>query len=376
MSLTNRYVSVAGDGDSSGDSEENAWTLEEAVAGYAAGQHIWIKAGTYTLNNAGTLDMDVDAGDATPVIWEGYTTTIGDGGRATFRGTNGTYAAWLTISGKYNYVSGIDIAKSNLNMVVTISGNGSMLLNSKVENTYSGSTHASYGVYCDATYASVVGCHVIRNNTSSTFVAGAAAIYCSKYTHVSGCLIESPTVGIGTAAGRCITIKGNLIIGPDSGTNAGIYTTPPYSNVGYPIIENNTIHGFSTGMALTGGDNTRSGFTPVINNIISTATTGIALDKPSTLVLGIMLKNNAFYDCTTETDVGNAIELDSISLTADPFEDESTGDYRINDTAGGGALCRNVGTGLFFGSDTYRPDLGALARVPASGGNVIVIEDN
>lgn len=81
------YVDGAvGSDDNDGDApgEGNAWaTIDKAMNTVAAGEKVWVKASaTYTENpiidTAGVL--------ASPIAFEGYTTTPGDGGRATVVG--------------------------------------------------------------------------------------------------------------------------------------------------------------------------------------------------------------------------------------------------------------------------------------------------
>jgi hypothetical protein len=80
------YVSAATGSDAdSGLTEALAWlTVDKAMNTVTAGDKVWVKAdGNYaelvTIDTAGTA--------TTPIVFEGYTTTPGDGGRATITGS-------------------------------------------------------------------------------------------------------------------------------------------------------------------------------------------------------------------------------------------------------------------------------------------------
>lgn len=72
----------------------NAWeTIDKAMNTVAAGDKVWIKASadyvtTSTIDTAGTATA--------PIVYEGYTTTTGDGGKCTIDGTDNTLASGIT----------------------------------------------------------------------------------------------------------------------------------------------------------------------------------------------------------------------------------------------------------------------------------------
>ena len=125
MAFTNRYVTVSGAGARNGTSEANAWTIDEALAGYTAGHRVYVKGGTHTAtatSNIVNLTRSGQSGTRTaPVVWEGYTTTPGDlapGGmpviycnNAKFNMDSGTVGVWsmrrVKILGNRDYTVGI-----------------------------------------------------------------------------------------------------------------------------------------------------------------------------------------------------------------------------------------------------------------------------
>lgn len=60
-----------------------------------------------------------------------------------------------------------------------------------------------------------------------------------------------------------------------------------------------------------------------------------------------------------------------ITLTANPFVNSAVDDYRLNNTAGGGALLRGVGYAYTFGFADYR-DIGAIQHQDSGGGSATV----
>ncbi len=77
MAWSEKYVSVAGAGAHDGTTEANAWTFAEAIAAYAAGDRVNVKAGTYALG-AGDAAFATAGTTTAPVWFRGYNTAIGD----------------------------------------------------------------------------------------------------------------------------------------------------------------------------------------------------------------------------------------------------------------------------------------------------------
>lgn len=72
----------------------------------------------------------------------------------------------------------------------------------------------------------------------------------------------------------------------------------------------------------------------------------------------------AIFNCASDGTLGGKAEMNeymtrnSITLTADPFVDAANYDFRLNNTAGGGALLRNAGYSFWPFSTTSYHDLG------------------
>ncbi len=73
------------------------------------------------------------------------------------------------------------------------------------------------------------------------------------------------------------------------------------------------------------------------------------------------------------TDGNEALDLDAITLTADPFTNAASGDFSPNNTAGGGALLKAAALGV-FGQAVNNFDVGAVQHSdPAGGGGAAYI---
>lgn len=85
--MSTYYVSAATGNDAdSGATEALAWlTIDKAMNTVIAGDKVWVKADG---NYAELATVDTVGTPTAPVVFEGYTTTTGDGGRATITGSS------------------------------------------------------------------------------------------------------------------------------------------------------------------------------------------------------------------------------------------------------------------------------------------------
>jgi len=83
--------------------------------------------------------------------------------------------------------------------------------------------------------------------------------------------------------------------------------------------------------------------------------------------VGAAIISNAFGNMT-DSSAGitgwgtNIADIDNVDLTADPFVDASSGDFRLNGVSGGGASCMSVATPTTYSglSFTSKQDIGAV----------------
>ena len=82
------------------------------------------------------------------------------------------------------------------------------------------------------------------------------------------------------------------------------------------------------------------------------------------LLSGCGLFNCASGNNTSgRTDGNETFDINAITLTEDPFVDAANGNFSLNNAAGGGALCRQLGIGI--PGQTPKPSVGAMEFVPA-----------
>lgn len=84
---------------------------------------------------------------------------------------------------------------------------------------------------------------------------------------------------------------------------------------------------------------------------------------------------NAYRSNTSGQANGITQGANEVTLTADPFTNASSGDYTLNDTAGGGAACKAVGgpseVGLITGTRSNNIDIGAHQSAAGAGGGLL-----
>lgn len=79
------YISTSGSNAAAGTSEGTSWlTIDKGMNTVVAGDKVWVKAGTY----AELVTIDTVGTNVAPIVFEGYTTTTGDGGQATITGSS------------------------------------------------------------------------------------------------------------------------------------------------------------------------------------------------------------------------------------------------------------------------------------------------
>lgn len=175
--MTVYYVDVLNGSDAaSGLSELLAWeTLEKAANTVAAGDKVWVEnTGTYEAedgSSSAVMAIDTVGGYSTPVVFEAYDATPGDGGIVEIDGTTNTldYCITATVSGTSCYVfkgfvftgatgSGVNITNLSYNFFENCSfennggagfvGNvGNKFLNCRFyANGNAGINHGSYGM--------------------------------------------------------------------------------------------------------------------------------------------------------------------------------------------------------------------------------------
>lgn len=299
-----------------------------------------------------------------PLVFQGYTSSYGDLGRATIDGgTTGPSYTLLTLA-----ASGV---AHTLVVDMIFKDNGetgsSVLVDMSLDSR-----------------AGVARC-VFRGSRSSGCRAF-RAIRCEAY----GNNLSNTSSKGGFEATFPGALFSDCISHDNTGTNsAGFYSQQAGTNFVNCIADTNGGNGFRINNASghvfkncvaynngsQGIEQLTSSGVMLIDNCILDDNGGYGIQLSGNGMLG-MLNNNAFFSNTSgETNnVGGSQVSGSVTLTGDPFLDPANGDFRLNNTAGAGADCRGDGNGTFtqtaasYAGTVGFPDIGAAQHQDSGGG--------
>jgi hypothetical protein len=187
-----------------------------------------------------------------------------------------------------------------------------------------------------------------------------------------GCYVHDRN-GVGIAGANSPTVI-SCVVANCSGD--GIQMT------GSGVAFNNTVYGCG-GNGINRTDSQGKSY-PILNNILaSNGGYGIVFGTAAGTRAALQTDGNAFYNNTSGTRLngndttvnpqnasGAYVNARDKILTASPFVNAATADFRLNNTTGGGALCRGTGVpttwpGLAVSGYT---DFGAIEHQDAGGG--------
>ena len=307
-----------------------------------AGNHIWIKAGTYTIsvstaNVSGGIINDTTGGASTSNAswWAGYGTVRGDLAARPLLQVAATGVITITLfalSSSSCYVENISVdgqSKSNIRGFNAIGPNLAFIRCRAINCTNNAfNLPTGYALLCEASACSATFAYFSAGNTGRF-------LYCSADNCTSGGFLNTGiTIG-------CIA---------SNNTGPGITSTGnPTAIIGCTAY-NNTQDGISV-----------SGQSFIIN-CLSCNNGGYGFSNVGPDADAALILNCAGYNNTS----GNNQFLRTegfVTLTVDPFVGKSVGNYALNNTANGGALCRAAGlSGAFPGlsSTTGYQDIGAV----------------
>ena len=343
MAITEKYFNPDLDtGLNDGTSEANAWRTWADIV-FTAGERVNAKNPTAPFQPGASISAAVSASDTQPVLFRGYSSTIGDKTKFQFDMEANT----LTVSGDANTFYDIDATGTSISQVINLTGDLAYLYRSKVVNT---GTTANNHYAVNTADASVVDCYLETNGTDHTSGSESVALNFARGSALR-CIIVSTAVGIKTAIGfRAASITDCLVYEKGILGDAGIVVTG-YASGGFMQISGNTIDNFVDGIEIIGVDTLSGAVEPLIisGNLITNCTTGIANTDSGVRSTTIHINDCFFYNNTTDTDLDDVAILGKTSLTVDPYTDSSTDDYTLNNTASGGADVRDalqIGAGI------------------------------
>lgn len=379
MAWSDHYVTDSGsDTYANSTNISTPCSLATAIANYAAGDRINIKAGTYTL--AGAITFATAGTSTAPVWWRGYKTTPGDldtagGSRIpvtdlpkidadtatdqvivtanyqTFSNINIT-SVCTSAGGALSCSSGAGIRFIRCSILNTAANSGARAVSTGTSNVFLGcyfqaTTTAGYCVYA-ANEATIYGCQ---------FVGGATSIY--RNNGLGG------TVAFCTASGFTTAFYEN-----DNGT-----ITSRFYNC--TIYGGGATSGFLVSASLT------SGYITIVNCIIGGVVNGIN-NSSGVDTFNILSVNNQFYDCTNNLvgiTEGATVGADYLAALfnfdndTDPWVNKATANFNLST---GAAACSTAYPGAFDSPNgtaimTGYPDIGAVRHVDPSGGTTVTV---
>lgn len=315
----------------------NAWaTIDKAMNTVVAGEKVWIKASaTYNENPA------IDAGHVgtlvSPIVFEGYTTVPGDGGRAVITGeiqdttTGRLYFVFKNFdvsneagagSGRCVMLEGTTVTWKNC----VFHDNTALSLVSVGYFQFFESCEFNDGVGdgCVCGTAVFVGCKFYRNSLnaidSESFLA---CVFCEFFSNGSVAIDGAPVNDIPLVVVNC-TIVGN------DGTTTGILKNT--ANQGGVVVVNNIVYDCVTGM-----------------------TWGGHADYP-----GFGISRNNLVNSNTEDYVGGAYTSEGEVTGAPQFADEGNNDYSL----ASGSPARGAGFDLEGNTDIGAHQSAGAGEVP------------
>lgn len=354
--MSTYYVdNVLGDDSNLGTSEGagNAWqTIAKATSIITAGDTAYVKKNVGTPYSIGAAITFTNSGLNAGINLVGYGVTPGDKVQALLNGGSST-----------NYCFDVN-SKGNIHIrnfeIYDFTSVGLYVRNS-------GSTHSSYenlkihdcvnyGVLCGTGY------HVIRYCEIYGVTNGIYGSNFDPWLVMSNYIHDCTGVGIGSDTNNCFN---NRIV------NNIIHTCPIgvvlAGSGAENVIKYNTIDGSTTAAIRLGNSGSSKALNTTIirYNLITNSAIGIDdVDTPNTLYGMIDIDWNAYYLVTTPANGVLSQGSNAITCLVAPYTDLSTHDFSLNNTATGGASCRQAEDVVGLSDDneigTSYLDVGAL----------------
>ncbi len=310
--------------------------LGEALANAVTDdQKTWIQSGTYTVS---TSTANVSGGTLVLPAFtrheiEGYGATRGDGGTPPVIVAGAiTSAVLITLKGdRYNDPQIIRNVKVDGNSVTTIDGisGGTSYFGSKAIECVA--------VNCRYGFTGKLVCLRCEGSDNSYSFYNSNNIRCSSkrassygyygYLYCEGCVSSADQVGY--------------------------YPAPQYGSALMGCTAYNC-----TGDGFLGGSRDDD----VVVNCLAVGNGGYGFNATQ----GQVLVNCSGYNNSSGNYGASATIIDWLTITGDPFVDAAGGDFRLNDTAGAGAVLRGAGLGVYGQTDNQ--DVGAVQHSDPMGG--------
>lgn len=288
-----------------------------------------------------------------PFTLQGYSSTVGDGGKAVIDGgTAGSAYVLLTIvAGRIAHVDLIlqNNGASGANSLYSVGGAANFyrcVFNSS-RGTGVNSTQPAIFVECEA-----YNCNLEGGTNVGGFAATTSLVICTR------CISHDNTGG--TSNGFQISSGTMVCIDCIADSNSGsgfVATAGGAVNLQNCVSYGNTLDGFRA--------SANGNLTAMNCLFVNNGAYGINLTTPAGSVA--LVSTNGFFGNASgqTTGVTSPVAVSAVTLTADPFANAAGGDFDLNAVIGGGATCKNAGLGTFtetasnYTGTLSFPDLGA-----------------
>lgn len=343
-------------------------TIGNAVATMAPGNTVWIQSGTYTIT--ATISLNAYSLYGT---FEGYASTHGDmGTRPLITSATNSLQTFLLYHNNISYFINLNMSSTAATRGEAFhseSGTGLYVIDCQLSGfqvAIDGDYHANYffnplGVV-NSEILNSVGSAIVDNQ-------GAVVTLSGDYIHNNGGSAFTDLLA-GAEGPVTLTVTRSLLvnnggygINQTSGTNS--------TTISYSTIADNTLGGVAIGGTAF---NLLGTVVFSLNNDIFYGNGSYGVSLVSGSVYLPSLQTNNAYGANSTGAKNNFADTAPVTLTADPFTNDSGGNFALNSTAGGGALLKQTGyPGLFPGGTTQGYlDIGATQSQGAGGGGTTV----
>jgi hypothetical protein len=348
-------------------------TLGKLAGAMVASNKAFVKAGTgYAVTSTPNFTQAVTPAPTAPFSrLVGYTTTRGDGGRATITlSTNaGLFGLRFTGAGWQAENFSIDCASLGSSTGVLLQGGDCVARNVKVAN------FTAYGFECEGSPEHVLDCEV----TGGTSAATAGVFFNSVTGEAVRCWVHDNAC-TGISGGSSVhRVSWNLVTNNSGASSDGIRWSQLSSIV--TGVTHNTVHGSGR----HGLNNVGTGPPTDVRDNLLTSNGGFGFVGASAAGLPAhpFYDGNAYWNNTSgarsncddttanpQDGVAPYANVLDVTLTGNPYTNSAGGDFTLNNTAGAGAACRAAGTpGALPGvTQTGKLDLGVFQHADAGGG--------
>lgn len=337
-------------------------TPAKAVASLTVeGQIAYIKAtATYSVGTGITTAAGINSGLGIIRII-GYTTTRGDGGRATLQAT-AAINIFTDGQGGFRFENLILDGNANTGVLGFVLNNSASAIYNCVIKNFLASGVSLVGIGTSIVQSEVTGC-VGSYSTGGISTNSTNSLIKNCYIH------DNTTSGIGVI-NYGTHIIGNVIANNTGASSDGVQLNPAYSSSRCNVIGNVFYKNGRDGYR-----NTHTYVSCEISNNIFEQNVGIGLNTSimSPVSSDILIHHNAYHGNGTARS-GNNAGTGDVMLTGDPFTNAASNDFSLNNTAGAGAACRATGyPGVMIGGGTGYEDIGALRHQDPSAAGMLYI---